>query len=357
MNALYPRFYRENRDKGSIVSVVILMPEEPKAQKGKTLQQNKFPKTVTKTETESSMGLEKKEEETKKETETGIGTGRETGEAIGDEAVEEAGVTCQNSIHRRFNCFRIVRTKVLKQPVDLVTYDQVIAMAKQWLQEKNAGNSQKKSVAPRLIFSQNPEIIMKSLENPELADAMAKADVLIPDGTGVVWALKRRGYSAVERVTGIDLMFTLLSRFTSYRARVYLLGSRTEVNAKAGNEIERRFPGIQVVGGHHGYFNQEALPGLIDHINKSGADFLFVAMGNPWQEFFLVNNRDALEVAAAMTVGGSLDVLAGEAKRAPAWVQKLKLEWLFRLLSNPRRLKRGTQIPRFILRVLFMQND
>ncbi len=240
------------------------------------------------------------------------------------------------------------RITVLGQPVDLVDDHQVLQLTAAWL----SGDCR-----PRLIFSQNPEIIMKSLEDEKLASAMRQADILIPDGTGVVWALKRQGYNNVERVTGIDLMMKLLNQAQSYFARVYLLGAAENVSAKAALKIKKEFPGVKIAGRHHGFFGKEDLPGILEDINHSQADYLFVALGNPQQEYFLVDNRSALNVPVAVTVGGSLDVLAGKAKRAPVWVQKIKLEWLYRLLMNPRRLCRGMQIPRFIFWVLTNRDE
>jgi len=125
------------------------------------------------------------------------------------------------------------------------------------------------------------------------------------------------------------------------------------VNRDTMNVLRRRFPGIQIVGGQHGYLKEEEMPGLIERINASGAEVLFVALGSPKQELWMKQYIPRLNIKVCQGVGGTFDVLAGRVKRAPAAFRKIHLEWLYRLLSEPRRLVRQTALPRFAVRVLW----
>ncbi|WP_158212257.1 WecB/TagA/CpsF family glycosyltransferase [Natranaerobius trueperi] len=237
----------------------------------------------------------------------------------------------------------IKRAFLFDCPIDLVTYEKVLSCTDSWIL-----NNDPKT---RLIFAQNPEKVMTSLENKELNKALNQADILIPDGNGVVWALKKQGYKLEGRVTGIDLMHKLLKQAQQLSVGVYILGGKEHVVKKAVDKIKEDYPNITISGYHNGYFHDTEK--IISDINSSKASILFTALGSPKQELFLTEHVNKLSVNVSMGIGGSLDVISGEVKRAPKWAQNLKLEWFYRIVTDPKRMKRGLKIPKFIVKVLF----
>ena len=201
------------------------------------------------------------------------------------------------------------------------------------------------------IVTANPEIIMKALEDAEYADIVARASLVTGDGSGVVWAAKTLGTPLPERVTGIDLLNAVLPKLVSKRYGLYLLGGKPGVVEKAALEMQRAFPGLEIVGMYHGYFASEDEKNVIDDIIKCKPRVLAVGMGAPRQEKWLAMHLPELCVPVGIGIGGSLDVWAGEVKRAPDWIRKLSLEWLYRMIRQPVRFKRVLAIPRFMYMV------
>jgi N-acetylglucosaminyldiphosphoundecaprenol N-acetyl-beta-D-mannosaminyltransferase len=186
--------------------------------------------------------------------------------------------------------------------------------------------------------SLNAAKLVRLHEDPELRAALWSCDLVTADGQGVVWAARLLGHRVPERVTGIDLMDALLGQADELEHRVYLLGSKSDVLEQAALRIRTRYPRASIVGTHHGYFGPAEEPGVVADIASSKPDLLFVALETPAKELFLARHRDVLRIPFAMGVGGAFDVLAGRRKRAPRWIQKLGLEWLFRFAQEPRRL-------------------
>lgn len=202
-----------------------------------------------------------------------------------------------------------------------------------------------------MVVTPNSEMLVMAYDNPDFADILNRADLSIPDGAGVVLASHMLNSPLEERVAGFDLMGKLLELAQERDYRVFFLGGKESVLEKALNKIKNNFPGLKIVGFHHGYLDPDLTVWLIEEINGLDVDILFVGMGVPLQERFLNDNLAKLKVKVAMTVGGSYDVLADEVKRAPQWMQKLGLEWLFRLIQEPFRIGRMMALPRFVLLV------
>lgn len=186
----------------------------------------------------------------------------------------------------------------------------------------------------------NADKVVKAARDPRLASVIASCDLINADGMPVVWASHLLGQPLKERVTGIDLFFRLLREAPARGWRVYLLGARPEVLAECVRRAQRDYPGLQIAGAHHGYWPPEEETALVEQIRAAQPDLLFVAMGSPRKELFLAEHLDTMEVPFAMGVGGSFDVMAGLTRRAPRWMQKTGLEWLYRLLQEPRRMYR-----------------
>lgn len=202
------------------------------------------------------------------------------------------------------------------------------------------------------VLAVNPEKVISARANPLLLAALRDARLLIPDGIGVVAASWLLGLCRVSRVPGSELMPQLCALAARKGYKVFMFGAKDEVNAEAVAVLERRYPGLDVVGRHHGYVGDAENAALIREINDSGAEILFVALGSPKQEIWMHQNMPGLRVRVAQGVGGTFDVLAGRVRRAPSWAIQLRIEWLYRLVTDPRRIRRQKALPVFAGRVL-----
>lgn len=204
-------------------------------------------------------------------------------------------------------------------------------------------------VANRKVFlvAINPEKIIKANKDPDLLAKLNAATYPVADGVGVIYASKLQGGEIRERITGIDCMMMILELASEKGYRVFLYGALPGVAELAKEDIEKRYPSIQIVGTMDGYEqNQEK---IIECINRSGAQVLFVALGSPLQENFITQNMDRLCPNVFEGVGGSFDVFAGRVKRAPVWMQKRGLEWLYRLIQQPGRIFRELKLIKFLV--------
>ena len=203
------------------------------------------------------------------------------------------------------------------------------------------------------VVTANAEIIMLCQDNPRYKEIVShSADVVLPDGAGAVWAGRHLGYQVPERVAGFDLFNQLLASGSHKGHKAYFFGGAPGVAEAAKAKAEELYPGVQVVGCHNGYFQEEESQGIIDGINASGADLLFVALGAPKQEEWLVKHAQELRPRVLMGIGGSFDVLAGKMERAPKWMQDASLEWAFRFYKQPSRFMRMLALPKFVVKVL-----
>lgn len=200
------------------------------------------------------------------------------------------------------------------------------------------------------IVNVNPEIAVKNYKKDNFKEILNKQKYQIPDGSGIVWASKRKKGNIKERITGIDLMLKICEKSQQYEAKIFLYGSKKEIIEKAQEELKKTYPKINIVGQCNGYVNEEQ---AVEEIKKSGADIVFVGLGSPKQEYFIIKYREKLENAKIlMPVGGSFDVISKTKKRAPKGVIKINLEWLYRLLQEPKRIFRQVKLIKFICLVL-----
>jgi N-acetylglucosaminyldiphosphoundecaprenol N-acetyl-beta-D-mannosaminyltransferase len=207
-----------------------------------------------------------------------------------------------------------------------------------------------KSNRKSFIVTANPEIVMYAQEHPDYKKIVQSADMVVPDGYGIILASKVLGTPIVERVAGYDLTVRLLELGNEKKMKIYLLGGREETNQKAVANIHRTYPNIQIVGRHHGFFDWEKSHVTAD-IKAANPDVIFVALGFPRQEQWISKHLNQFSSGLFMGVGGSIDVLAGEVQRAPQIWQKLNLEWFYRLISQPSRWRRMLAIPRFLIQI------
>lgn len=209
-----------------------------------------------------------------------------------------------------------------------------------------------KSGGNHAVFTPNSEIVYAAYKDSNFCSLLNSADMLTPDGIGIVYASKILGKPLSERAGGYDIACKVIERIAETGDRLYLFGGKPEIAQKAAENLKEKYPFINIVGTRNGYFNPEEEDSIIAEINESGADILFVCLGSPMQEKWIFKNRERLSCRVMMGIGGSLDVFAGAAERAPESWQKLGLEWLYRLKKEPKRFWRMLALPKFAFTVL-----
>lgn len=204
---------------------------------------------------------------------------------------------------------------------------------------------------PHLIATANAEMIMRATQDAELKEILNTADLVVPDGAGTVWASNYLGVEMPERVAGFDLAQAIFANAPAKNRRIFFFGSAPGVAEKAKQKAENDYPGIQIVGTRDGFFTAEDEPAIINQIKEAKPDLLLAALGVPKQEKWLKTHMEELNCPLCIGVGGTFDVMAGVMKRAPLWMQKAKLEWLFRGMLQPKRIGRLMALPRFVFAV------
>lgn len=204
-----------------------------------------------------------------------------------------------------------------------------------------------------VIVTPNCEIIMAAQKDAELADALGRAELALPDGIGVKLAASALKTPLKERLGGIDFCSEALKICAREGVSVFFLGGEEGVAEAASKALEKSIPGLRTAGTANGYFRPEEERETVRCINASGAGFLVAGLGCPLQEKFMARHAHELSVRAAIGVGGSMDVWSGRLRRAPKAMTAMGLEWLFRLVQQPKRIGRTARIPGFLLNVMF----
>lgn len=238
--------------------------------------------------------------------------------------------------------------EILGVPVDAVTEEEALARVEGFLGHPREGGAW-------LVFTPNPELVRCAQRDKEMMAALRSGDLNLPDGAGILLAARILGLPLKERVTGVDLMHRLLDLASRKGYSVFFLGTRPEVVARAAGRAGQLFPGLRVSGFHHGYFPPDEEERVVAGVRESRPDLLFVGLGFPREQKFLWRYRSSLGVRVAMSVGGSLDVLAGVKSRAPQWMRRAHLEWMYRLLHEPWRARRMAALPWFAGKVLLLR--
>ncbi|MYE77678.1 MAG: WecB/TagA/CpsF family glycosyltransferase [Chloroflexi bacterium] len=253
-------------------------------------------------------------------------------------AGREPAPTSEQSVER--NAFP--RLKLLGVPVDALTYGDLLAKIAGWI-DVGAG--------ARQVCTVNPEFIMIAQGDPIFRGVLQRAALCLPDGVGLLWACRRRGFPLRERVTGSDGLPCIAQVAAQKGWRIFLLGAAPGVAEQAAATLIKDNPGLQVADTYAGSPAAEEEDKIVARVNASRADILFVAYGAPRQDKWIARNLPRLQVSLAMGVGGSLDFIAGHVPRAPGWMRERGLEWLYRLLRQPWRLRRMLRLPRFVFAV------
>lgn len=204
-----------------------------------------------------------------------------------------------------------------------------------------------RSRRPTQVITANPIMFMTGFENEHFMRVLQTADLVVPDGAGLVWAARRLGKPVAERVAGFDLMHRLFALGARHGWRFYLLGATQETIEAARDRILADYPGVVIAGCRNGYFTAEEDERVVKEIVESAPDVLLVGRSTLLQDPWIAAHREKLKIPVMMGVGGSFDVLSGRLTRAPLWMQRLGLEWLHRLLQEPSRIRRMTALPKF----------
>ncbi len=233
------------------------------------------------------------------------------------------------------------RVEILGVQVDAVTMAEAVDFAERLISARK----------PSTIATVNAEMLLRATYDEEFKSVLNAAELVVPDGAGTVWAARHLGYEMPERVAGYDLVQELLKIAPAKSQRIFMFGSAPGVADKAKAKAENLYRGINIVGTRNGYFTAEDEPEIIAQIKDSEPDILLVALGFPKQEMWLAAHKTELNVPVSIGVGGTFDVMAGVVRRAPRWMQRAKLEWLFRALLQPSRAGRLVALPKFVWEV------
>ena len=199
------------------------------------------------------------------------------------------------------------------------------------------------------VVTPNPEIILESQKNEKLASAVKSADMVLPDGVGVIYASHILGTPIKNRIPGIDFASALMARISENGRKVFLLGAKPGVAELAAERLAERYPGLVICGVNDGYFEEEDTEFIIEKINSASPDLVLVCLGSPKQEIWMKNNAELLDAGLLIGLGGALDVYAGVVERAPRKWRSMGLEWLYRLIREPKRIKRMVKLPGVIV--------
>ena len=206
------------------------------------------------------------------------------------------------------------------------------------------------------VVTGNPIMVMHALEHSDFMSMMLGAELVVPDGAGVVWASGYLKQPVAEKVAGIELMEELIRIGSTRGWRVFLLGTAPDTVQTAADNLQQRYPGMVLAGVHDGFFGPDQDDQVVELIRSAAPDLLFVGRSQATQDPWIDRFKSRLGIPVMMGVGGSLDVMAGKLKRAPKLFIKLRLEWLYRLLLEPTRYRRMLALPRFVWKMLRDKN-
>ncbi len=233
-----------------------------------------------------------------------------------------------------------MRIEILGVGFDNITMDQAVAEGVRLMDTEGA----------HYVVTPNPEIVEVCREDQEALKAVNGADLVIPDGVGIIYGARMLGTPLKEKLPGIELAQRLMGQMAENGKSLYLLGAKPGVAEEAGRRLTGRYPGLRIAGTHDGYFQEDGP--VTEAIRASGADVVFACLGAPKQEKWMARNGQATGARLLIGLGGCLDVFSGQVQRAPEIYQKLGLEWLHRLIKNPSRAGRMLKLPLFLIHVL-----
>lgn len=232
-----------------------------------------------------------------------------------------------------------MRIDVMGVGFDSLTMDEAVARARDLMAERRAA----------YVVTPNPEIVMLCRDDPAAMQAVQGADLVLPDGIGVIYGAKILGTPLRAKLPGIDFASALMAQMGQEGKSVFLLGAKPGVADAAAEKMRARFPGLVIAGTNDGYFQDD--DPVVEKINAAQPDLLLVCLGAPKQELFMAKYGEATGCHLLMGLGGSMDIFAGVAQRAPEFYCKHNLEWFYRLIKNPSRIGRMMKLPLFLVHV------
>lgn len=233
-----------------------------------------------------------------------------------------------------------MRIDILGVGFDNLTMDEAVAEAKRMLDRGETG----------YCVTPNPEIVYEAKRDGKFRELLNSASLVLADGVGIILGAKILKTPLKEKVSGVDFAERLAALLEAEGKSLYLLGGKPGVAELAAGKLRERYPGLKICGIADGYFQDENL--ILENIRKAEPAVLFVCLGSPKQERFMQDHIHDLKGCLMAGLGGTLDSFAGTVKRAPEWMQKLGLEWFYRLIREPRRFKRQLRLPKFVFAVL-----
>ncbi|WP_163655018.1 WecB/TagA/CpsF family glycosyltransferase [Listeria sp. PSOL-1] len=200
----------------------------------------------------------------------------------------------------------------------------------------------------KFVVTANPEIVMNARNDDTFKQILLQADYITPDGVGILIGAEKLGTPLQERVTGYDTLVGVLKEAQQKPLSLYFLGAKPEISRELKKRLLIDYPGIRIAGMRHGYFNLEESEQIVEEIIQTKPDFIFVALGSPAQEKWIMAHLQRFSKGIFMGVGGCFDVLSGKVRRAPKWMIQMRMEWMYRLLSNPSRWRRFIALPKYL---------
>lgn len=237
---------------------------------------------------------------------------------------------------------------ILGIPIDRVTCEQAGQRTKQLIEESHK--------SCKMVFAPNTEFIMTAQKDKEFFDILQESELSTPDSVGVMWGAKLQKKFFPERIPGQAYFRKIVELSNQEGITIYLLGGEPGIAEKARDNLVEKFPHVKIVGVHHGFFDEQEEQDVINEINQLQPNVLFVALGAPRQEKWIYQNRARLKVDVAAGQGGTYDYEAGKVKRAPSIVQKLGIEWLWRLLMQPKRIIRMRVLPIYLIKLILKKD-
>ena len=230
------------------------------------------------------------------------------------------------------------RVDMLGVPIARIDMAGALARVEQFVEERG----------PHMIVTSDTPGLVRAHDDREFQDAVRSADMVTADGRGVVWMARVLGLPVRDRVSGVDLVERICDQAARRGHSVYLIGAQPGVAEEAAKVLRTRYPGLEVAGTQHGYFTPEDEPEVVRAVAAARPDILLVAFGQPRQEVWIRRHQPEIQAPVAIGVGGTFDVLTGRVKRAPLWMQRAGLEWLYRVLREPKRLPRMVALPKLV---------
>lgn len=229
--------------------------------------------------------------------------------------------------------------RILGLRVNRVTMDQSITAIECFIAERT----------PHHVVTADASMAVTARSDSELHDIVEHADLITPDGAGILWASRLLGFPLQHKVSGVDMVGRLCALSAEKGYRIYFFGAGPGVAADAAARLRDLYPNTQIVGERDGFLSREEEPSLIQEIVSARPDILLVALGIPKQEKWIHANKIRLNVPVSIGIGGSFDVYSGRVERAPLWMQRRGLEWLHRLYKNPKKIGKVMTLPKFAL--------